>query len=207
MKSRILVWGLIGACVFASSASAQIISQTPRPEVPDPGAETVETLKPQGRIGRSDNMLKVTRSGALLFAGFDRNSDYIIDEAEVSAGIDRAFAAADVDDSKSLSLVELEGWREKALGSLDAAPLNYAFAPNFARTVSLDKFRAVLRKTADKLDKDDEGEMDGKISMADLLRDVRPPRAQSNDDGESCLARIRDERKRVEQQCRNSRGY
>lgn len=204
MKKLMTLLGLTGGMIVAPVVSAQIVSQTPRPDVPDPETANIEILKPEGRIGRSGNSIKVARNGAMLFAGFDRNSDYIIDKSEVSAGIDRSFAAADVDDSNSISLVELEGWREKALGSLDAAPHNYAFAPNFARTVSPETFRAVLTKMADNLDKDEQGDMDGKIAIADLLKDFRP-RVQKSDDGANCLSRIREERQRVEQQCRNQR--
>jgi hypothetical protein len=204
MKKLMMMLGVTSSLLTAPAVSAQIVSQTPRPDVPEPEAASLEILKPEGRIGRTGSTIKIARNGALLFAGFDRNSDYIIDKAEISAGIDRSFNAADVDNSQSVSLVELEGWREKALGSLDAAPHNYAFAPNFARTVSLETFRTVLNKMAESLDKDDEGDMDGKIAISDLLKDHRP-RIQKSEDGESCVDRIQQERQRAEQQCRNQR--
>jgi len=195
------------AVFCAQSASAQIISQTPRPDVPDPEAASIETLKPQARIGTSNNTITVTRTGALLFAGFDRNGDYEIDPAEIKAGIEQAFDRADTDGTGVLSLVELEAWRQKALGSIEAAPNNFTFAPNFARTVSPSKFKDVLNKVADNLDKDADGNKDGKIAMTDLLQEKALPTRGRADDGESCLARVREERRRVEQQCRNSRGY
>ncbi|NNC35913.1 MAG: hypothetical protein EX271_01795 [Acidimicrobiales bacterium] len=204
MKSIVLT-----TCAFllAQTAQAQIISQTPRPDVQNPEAESVETLKPQGRVGTSGNTVAVARTGALLFAGFDRNDDYKIDRGEVSDGIERAFERADTDGTGALSLVELEAWRVDALGAIDATPNNFAFAPNFARSVSLAKFKEVLTKVADTLDKDADGNMDGVIKMADLLKN-QPLRTRSRDgEDENCLARIRDERRRVEQICRSQRGY
>jgi len=192
--------------LFGQTAAAQIISQTPRPEVSGDEEALVETIKPQAQIGRSHNTIQVPRAGALLFAGFDHNHNYVIDKSEVSTGIKRAFAFADKDGSGTLSLVELEGWRVSALGSEHAAPSNFAFAPNFARTVSPETFAAVLGNLAERLDKDDQGEMDGLISLADLLKNYQAPhRAQK--DPENCARRVREERRRVEQQCRAGRGY
>ena len=59
-----------------------------------------------------------------------------------------------------------------------------------------------LLKLADVLDKDDQSEMDGKIALADLLKDYRPRRQQKND---NCVDAVRAERRRAEQQCRNNR--
>jgi len=206
MKKLILSAVAVPALCYSLTASAQIISQTPRPDVPDPEAASVEILKPKGRIGSPGQIIKTARTGAFLFASFDRNDDYIIDTSEVAAGIDRAFKSADTDADASLSLVELEDWRLRALGAIDASPNNFKFAPNFARSVSPAKFKEVLMKVANDLDADFEGNMDGKIAMSDLQKNRRAPQAAS-DDGENCLQRVRDERRRVEQQCRSQRGY
>ena len=203
MKS-VVITGI--ALFLAQSADAQIISQTPRPDVPDPEAASVETLTPKARIGQSGNTVIVTRAGALLFAGFDNNGDYIIDKEEVRIGIEQAFKRADRDGTGALSLVELEAWREKALGSVESAPTNFAFAPNFARSVSPAKFTETLQKVAEKLDADPDGNTDGMIAMSDLLKSKSMPTRGRDFDAESCVDRIRDERRRVEQQCRNSRA-
>lgn len=188
-------------------AQAQIISQTPRPEIINPEElPDVETLKREIPIGSHARSILVPRTGALLFASFDRNSDYVIDRDEVRAGIAASFKNADRNLNGRLSLVELEGWRVRALGSENATPTNYAFAPNFVRTVTFETFSAVLSGVAENLDKDFQDELDGEISMADLLKHFAPPRARNNK-GESCVERIRQTRREVEQQCRTRGGY
>ncbi len=200
MRLGTLLLTVIGASLFAQTTLAQIISQTPRPDVPEPEDAVIETVTPNVPLARTGLSILVPRAGALLFAGFDRNSDYTIDRAEVASGIDAAFNRADKDASGILSLVELEGWRVAALGSEMASPTNFVFAPNFARSVTREKFKSVLDGLAGRLDEDDQGNTDGQISLADLLQSYSPPRAQK--DPENCLARIRDERRRAEQQCR-----
>lgn len=163
--------------LMAAGAQAQIITQNPRPQIPETDAFGVETVKPQRQTALPGDRVKIPRSGAMLFAGFDSNTDYMIDMAEVTIGIERAFRAADRDDNGNLSLVELEGWRFAALGSRNADPGNFAFAPNFARTVSKAKFTEVLMRLADTFDRDAQGESDGRISIPDLMRSYAPPRA------------------------------
>jgi len=206
MRIEKFVIPMIAGLLFSANAFGQIISQNPSPDVPAPEPQTqtqpVETIQRTERIGRSGTVIQIPRSGALLFAGFDTNGDYIIDRKETAAGVARAFLHADRDNNEILSLVELEGWRVAALGSEHAAPSNFAFAPNFARTVSRGTFTVVLSELADRLDKDDQGDMDGKIALSDLLKDYRPPRQRKN---ENCIDAIREERRRAEQQCRNNR--
>ena len=177
MRPGFFITALLIGASFAVSGSSQIISQTPRPEVPAQEQDgTVQTLKSPARIGHTGSVIEVPRAGALLFASFDANGDYIIDRQEVDEGIAQAYRRADRDGDDYLSLVELERWRVAALGSEHAAPSNFAFAPNFARGVTRETFVQVLQGLAERLDKDDQSELDGKIALADLLRDYRPQR-------------------------------
>ena len=191
-----------GLC--AQTASAQIISQSPRPEMPVSASEDIANIKPIAKKGRSGAIIQTPKAGALLFASFDSNSDYIIDKSEISSGIKAAFIRADRDKDGKLSLIELEAWRVQALGSEYAAPSNYAFAPNFARSVSAQKFGEVLHALANKHDKDETGKTDGKIAMKDLLKDYRPPKYKKTS---NCIEAVRQERRRAEQQCRTRRRY
>jgi len=80
----------------------------------------------------------------LMLASFDENTDYEISRTEFQQGTNGAFKAADKDKSKTLSLFELEDWREKALGSLDAAPGNFAFDKDFNQRVTQAEFKTTL---------------------------------------------------------------
>ncbi|MBL4852627.1 MAG: hypothetical protein JKY25_00120 [Robiginitomaculum sp.] len=203
MRTGLFITAFLVGAVWATPASAQVIAQTPRPDIPAPEQdEVVETLKPTAHIGHSRKVIQTARAGALLFASFDANSDYVIDRQEVGKGIAQAFKQADRDGDDYLSLVELEGWRVAALGSEHAAPSNFAFAPNFARGVTREMFTQVLQRLADRLDKDDQSEMDGRIALGDLLKDYRPQRHRQQD---NCIDKVREERRRGEQNCRNSR--
>ncbi len=205
MKLAVLT-GVVGAALWVQIAAAQIVSQTPSPDIPNPEDTELQTVTPVISQGHKSGTggVQIPRSGALLFAGFDQNADYIIDSAEVEIGIKRAFKTADSDKDDLLSLVELESWRAGALGSENATPTQFTFAPNFARSVSREKFSAVLNDIAQKLDANDRGERDGKIGFADLLQDYRAPRTQRQK-SDNCATRIRNERRRVEQQCRAGR--
>ncbi len=203
MRLRFLITTLFIAANLTISVNAQVISQTPRPEIPaQEQDEIVQTLKSSAPIGHSGTVIQIPRAGALLFASFDTNGDYIIDSKEVEKGIARAFQRADRDADDYLSLVELEAWRVVALGSEHAAPSNFAFAPNFARGVTHEMFVQVLQKLAARLDKDDQSQIDGKIALADLLKDYRPVRHRQQD---NCIDKIREERRRAEQNCRAGR--
>jgi len=205
MRNGFFITALLVVASWAMSVSAQPIPQTPRPDIPaQEQDEIVETLQSPARIGHSDTSVQVTRAGALLFASFDANGDYVIDRTEVKTGIAQAYKRADRDGDDYVSLVELERWRIAALGSEHAAPSNFTFAPNFARGVTREMFTQVLQGLAERLDKDDQSEMDGKIALADLLKDYRPPR-QRHRQQDSCIDKIREERRRGEQNCRNGR--
>ncbi len=184
---------------------AQIISQNPSPEVQTIPEAEVETLKTQPRPVMPGHTIQTPRPAALLFAGFDTNGDYLIDLPERSTGIKQAFKKADRNGDGRLSLIELEAWRVEALGSEHAAPGNFAFAPNFARSVSQRKFTEVLSLLADKLDMDKAGHKDGIIHFSDLLKDRPLPHARKTEN--NCLDEVMAERRRVEQQCRTRRGY
>lgn len=201
IRNTAKAFGIVVICglSLSVSVSAQIISQSPQPDIimpEDDEALKIQTIKPRQEVGRSDRHVKIPKAGAFLFASFDRDQNYQIDRAEVQVGINIAFGRADKDGSGLLSLVELEAWRVKALGSENATPTNFAFAPNFARTVSPQQFETVLMKLFDKHDLNDQGEVDGKIGMPDLLKTYTPPRRRDNRAPRSREDRQQDERTR-----------
>ena len=195
----LIALGFCGLLQIAPSiAIAQIISQNPSPVIQTDETSLIETTKLTEEIGEGAHYTQVPRAGALLFAGFDHNNDYSIDIGEVNAGINQAFNFADKDKNGTLSLIELEVWRKIALGSENLAPHSYAFAPNFARTVTKDKFHLVLSELAKRLDKDVQGLSDGKIAMEDLLKN-HTSGVSRGDAERTCRSRINDERRRVQQ--------
>jgi len=93
----------------------------------------------------------------MLFASFDTNADYNINQAEFAVGKTQSFKAADTDNSKSLSLFELEDWREAALGSLDAAPGNLAFDKDYDQRITRAEFDHALGYVFKAGDKNEDG--------------------------------------------------
>jgi len=83
--------------------------------------EELPNKKLERRGERIKGPITAVGAGSMLFASFDSNADYEVNNTELAAGLTKAFNAADKDKSKALSLFELEDWRAAALGSLDAA--------------------------------------------------------------------------------------
>lgn len=84
----------------------------------------------------------------LLFVSFDANGDRRMDQAELLAGLDRAFAEADRDVSGALSPLEYADWAEAALGDRDAHPARVAVNPDQDLIVTRAEFRAAFLELA-----------------------------------------------------------
>jgi len=101
--------------------------------------------------------------------GLIAHEDYAVTASKRSA---KAFKSADKDGSTTLSLFELEDWREAALGSLDAAPGTLAFDKDFDQRVTRDEFDHAMTfvfKTGDKNE-------DGVLELNDLVKVFEMPR-------------------------------
>lgn len=145
----------------ASSSHAQ--SESFEPEV-------LESTKKFDFAPRNTSRLSIAPAG-LAYASFDSDGNYEISIQELEAGIDTAFNFADKDKSGVLSLVEVDGWRIKALGSQDLLPGNTQFDRNFDARVTRQEFTQVLDGTATHLDRND----DKILTFDELL--TTPPRA------------------------------
>ena len=119
-------------------------------------------------------------AGAMLFASFDTNSDYKVNEIEFAAGQTQAFNVADKDNSKSLSLFELEDWRKAALGSLDAAPGNLAFDKDYDQRVTRSEFDHAL----DFIFKAGDKNKDSVLEFTELVTVFEMPRRTRGENGE-----------------------
>ncbi len=65
---------------------------------------------------------QILKPAGLLFSGFDTDLNYHMSHDEFAFGIERAFLAADQDQSGDLSLWEYQKWAQAALGSATALP-------------------------------------------------------------------------------------
>ena len=128
--------------------------------------ETIDTIEsvekvPSKKLQRAGKHMRgpITslHKAGLLLASFDKNSDYEITQAEFAAGRMQAFKQADTDNSGVIGMFELEDWREKALGSLDAAPGNLAFDKDYNQRVTREEFDAALDVVFKGADKDKNG--------------------------------------------------
>jgi len=153
------------------SVTATALAAEPLPQE-DIEVETLPNKKLERRGEHVSGPITAISAGALVFAGFDKNTDYKITAQELAAGLTTAFKTADKDKSKTLSLFELEDWREAALGSLDAAPGTLAFDKDFDQRVTRSEFDHALTfvfKTGDKND-------DGILELKELVKVFEMPR-------------------------------
>ena len=151
--------------------------------------ELIEEL-PNKKLERRGERIKgpITSvgAGALLFASFDTNTDYAVNEVEFAAGRTQAFNSADKDNSKTLSLFELEDWREAALGSLDAAPGNLAFDKDYDQRVTRAEFDHALGFVFKAGDKN----KDGILAFPELVKVFEMPRRSRIEKEEDPIDRI-----------------
>ena len=116
--------------------------------------------------------MTVVRPAGLLIASFDADRDYRVSRAEFDVGAGQAFQNADESADGNLTLFELEDWRLKALGSLDAMPGNMSFDENYNSRITEQEFLDTLIYEFERADKDD----DGVVAFSDLISLVeRPP--------------------------------
>jgi len=165
--------------------------------------ELVEEL-PNKKLERRGERIKgpITSvgAGAMLFASFDTNADYQINQVELAAGRTQAFNTADKDNSKTLSLFELEDWREAALGSLDAAPGNLAFDKDYDQRITRAEFDHALGFVFNAGDKNE----DGILAFSELVKVFEMPRRPVVEKEEDPIERINRQGRRDQQR---RRGY
>ena len=157
---KIFSAGIISLFLLPISAAAQDApDQLPPENLPSAGNKVPE-VEQLGRPSRSQNRgsqrVSLATAG-LMFASFDNNGDYQISDAEISKGIEGAFITADKNTNGTLSLVEVDAWRIRALGSLDLLPGNTQFDRDFNAIVTPAEFTEILSRTGARLDSDKNG--------------------------------------------------
>ncbi len=160
---------LLAACFalspFAASAADPI-------EDFEEDIELLPNKKLEKRGERISGPITSISAAGLLFASFDKNSDYIIDALELSKGQSAAFKIADKDKSGAITLFELEDWRKAALGSLDAPPGNISFDKDYDQRVTKAEFKHALSYVFHTKDKNE----DGRLSFEEITRVFEMPR-------------------------------
>ena len=151
-----------------SAIPSVALGQETRSNVP----EQLPNKKLEERGERIRGPITSIAAGALLFASYDKNSDYLIDADEFSKGQAASFQSADSDKSGTLSLFELEDWRKAALGSLDAAPGNLSFDKDYDQRVTASEFKSALKYVYNVNDKD----ADNQLSFEEMIRVFEIPR-------------------------------
>ena len=153
-----------------SAIPSVALGQETRSNVP----EQLPNKKLEERGERIRGPITSIAAGALLFASYDKNSDYLIDADEFSKGQAASFQSADSDKSGTLSLFELEDWRKAALGSLDAAPGNLSFDKDYDQRVTASEFKSALKYVYNVNDKD----ADNQLSFEEMIRVFEIPRGR-----------------------------
>ncbi len=159
------------------------------------GIKELPNKKLERRGERMQGPITSVGAGAMLFASFDTNSDYQVNALEFAAGRTQAFNAADKDSSKTLSLFELEDWRQAALGSLDAAPGNLAFDKDYDQRVTRAEFDHALGFVFNAGDKDN----NGVLAFSEVVNVFEMPRRRAIEKEEDPIERINRQGRRDQQ--------
>ena len=133
--------------------------------------------------GASRGPMISVSAGGIWLAGLDRNNDYAVSQSELSQGKAAAFTTADVNNDGTLTLFELDDWREKALGSTDAMPGRFVFDPDFDQQITRGEFETTLETLFVRADKDKDGLLYRSEIVRVIDRSVRGERGQAGQRG------------------------
>jgi len=148
------------------------------PQQPEPDRNARKARMSSGSSGSSGPITSI-RPASLLFASFNRNDDYSIDQKEFADGIQKSFEIADNNKDDKLTPFELEIWRKNALGSIDAAPGSMMLDTDFNQLVTHAEFDAALGKLYQASDRDG----NGVVSFDELVKIISRPAPRRNRSG------------------------
>lgn len=153
---------ILGAAALSLLITACASSGPPRGDRPEQGERSAR----KGGGERGGGPMTSVAMGGIWLAGLDQNNDYAVSQAEFTQGKQAAFSSADVNNDESLSLFELDDWRIKALGSVDASPGRFTFDPDFDQQISKAEFETTLDYLFTRSDKD----KDGLLYRSEIIR-------------------------------------
>lgn len=119
---------------------------------------------PGGAPPRAPDGVKVVAPGALVFARFDANLDGRVSLAEIGAGAELAFAAADANGDGLITGFEQTDWAARMGSQTDLLANAMTFDIDLDRSVSKEEFAAGLKRIAAQI------QPTGELLVADLLQ-------------------------------------
>ena len=129
---------LLLALPFAASAAAPAV----------PADDEIVRLPASGEVRSQEDRERLRadrlKPGGGLLASFDTDEDGRISRAELTAGIEAAFAAADTDGDGQLTAFEQQDWAASLPTHDDSLANPVRFDPNLDRRVSAAEFSAVI---------------------------------------------------------------
>ncbi|NNC38059.1 MAG: hypothetical protein EX271_05730 [Acidimicrobiales bacterium] len=137
--------------------------------------EALEDSKHKAEQRLPSGAVTTLNTAGLLIASFDKDGDLVVNVEEYGGGRDANFMMADGDGNGAISLIELQGWRLHALGSLDASPSNMAFDRNFDQTISRVEFDEMFGHIFETHDVN----ADRELAFSELMRVIEIPDRRS----------------------------
>ncbi len=114
---------------------------------------------------------------ALWFATLDKNQDYIITRKEFEAGLKSTFEREDKNSDGKMSLFDLEDWRKRALGSVDAQPHVLQFDNNYNSSITREEFDATMLFMFEAADKN----KDDAVAFGEMVAIMDRPRVRTSE--------------------------
>ena len=143
--TRFFAFSLLAGALFLPIAHAQEAEAVEASASADddlvrlPGSGEVKSDRQREKL-KADKL----KPGGGLLASFDTDEDGRISRAELTAGIEAAFAAADTDGDGQLTAFELQDWAASLPTHDDSLANPVRFDPNLDRRVSAAEFSAVI---------------------------------------------------------------
>lgn len=125
--------------------------------------------------GESQPISALISADALVFVSFDADQDAVLTMAEIEQGLGVEWARADTNSDGMLAPLEFSRWSDLALGGGAMSPYRLDFDRNVDNTITEEEFRSEFLARARDYDSDG----DGRITRAEMIRQVARPRLLS----------------------------
>ena len=117
---------------------------------------------------------------AMFLAGLDTDVDGIVTRQELDEALDRLWASADANKDGSVSILELNNWRQHWFGTSDGWPGQFHFDTDGNSLIPRTEFDNGIKAIFDDFDRN----RDGKLERSELLA-AAPRHGQSQGDRET----------------------